>query len=99
MIELPNFVATYSGDAIWAMMVFFLACAAFPRWSTIKLAIVAIMFSFMIEFSQLYHAPWIDALRQNTFGALVLGHGFKFSDLVCYAVGVGVGCAIRKVVT
>jgi hypothetical protein len=44
-----------------------------------------------VELSQLYHAPWIDGLRQIRLAALLLGHGFLWSDLVCYAVGVGVG--------
>jgi hypothetical protein len=41
--------------------------------------------------SRLYHAPWIDSLRQIRVAALLLGHGFLWSDLVCYGVGVGVG--------
>ena len=34
------------------------------------------------------HVPWLDALRATTLGALVLGQGFLWSDIVCYAVGV-----------
>jgi hypothetical protein len=45
--------------------------------------------------SQLYHAPWIDSNRGTTLGALVLGHGFVWSDLACYAVGVGLGASIE----
>ncbi|OUS27592.1 hypothetical protein A9Q99_14205 [Gammaproteobacteria bacterium 45_16_T64] len=92
LVELPEFLALYSGDTIWAMMVFFLVCAVFPHWKIRQAAGVAIVFAFAIEFSQLYHAPWIDGIRQNTLGGLVLGFGFKVSDLVCYVVGVGLGC-------
>ncbi|MDQ3816194.1 MAG: DUF2809 domain-containing protein [Acidobacteriota bacterium] len=49
------------------------------------------LFSLAVELSQLYHAPWIDGLRQIRLAALLLGHGFLWSDLVCYGVGVGVG--------
>ena len=48
-------------------------------------------FSLMIELSQLYHAPWIDAIRRTRLGGLVLGYGFLWSDLACYAVGVVCG--------
>ena len=49
------------------------------------------LFSLTVELSQLYHAPWIDGLRQIRVAALLLGHGFLWSDLVCYGVAVGVG--------
>ncbi len=41
-----------------------------------------------VELSQLYHAPWIDSIRQTTLGGLILGFGFLWSDLACYALGV-----------
>jgi hypothetical protein len=47
--------------------------------------------AFLVEISQLYHAPWIDAIRQTTLGGLVLGFGFLRTDLVCYSVGVMIG--------
>jgi hypothetical protein len=53
-------------------------------------------FCVIIEVSQLYHAPWIDSIRGTTLGALVLGHGFVWSDLACYAVGVGLGILIER---
>jgi Protein of unknown function (DUF2809) len=39
------------------------------------------------EVSQLWHTPWLDAIRHTTVGRLMLGLGFLWSDLVCYAVG------------
>jgi hypothetical protein len=52
---------------------------------------LAISLSVLIELSQFYHAPWIDSIRQNTLGGLILGFDFVWSDLACYAVGVGLG--------
>lgn len=89
--HLPYFIATYAGDTLWTLMVFLLIGFLFPSLSTLKVAIIALLFSFGIEFSQLYHAPWIDDIRQNRFAALVLGRGFLWSDLVCYSVGVMIG--------
>ena len=43
----------------------------------------------------MYHAPWIDSIRRTTLGGLVLGFGFVWSDLACYAVGVGLGILIE----
>ena len=56
---------------------------------------MAVAFSAAIEISQLYHAPWIDSIRQTTVGGLILGFGFLWSDLVCYALGVAIGVTIE----
>lgn len=45
------------------------------------------MFFYGIELSQLYHALWIDAIRNTTLGGLIIGFGFLWSDLVCYTIG------------
>jgi len=85
---LPTFIAAYAGDALWAAMVFWIAALLLPRAKTKTLASVALIISVAVELSQLYHAPWIDSLRATRLGALALGHGFLWSDLVCYAAGV-----------
>ncbi len=46
---------------------------------------------------QLYHAPWIDSIRQTTLGGLILGFGFLCSDLACYALGVLLGVLIERI--
>jgi len=88
---LPSFVHLYIGDALWALMVFLIFGFLFPRHSTAQLALFALLFSYGIEFSQLYHAPWIDSLRQNRLGGLVLGFGFLWSDLIAYLIGISLG--------
>lgn len=89
--RLPAPIATYAPDALWALLVFVLLGALRPWRSTLWVAGVALTFAFLIELSQLYQAPWIDALRDTRLGGLILGFGFLWSDLVCYTFGVGVG--------
>lgn len=95
--ELPGFVATYAGDTLWALLVYLLATAIAPSAAVAHRALAALLFSFAIETSQLYHAPWIDALRATRLGALVLGSGFLWSDFACYAAGVSFGAATEAV--
>ena len=85
---LPDFVRLYAGDALWAATVYFLAATLWPRARIAWLAGGALTFAFAVEASQLYHAPWIDGVRSTRPGALVLGQGFLWSDLVCYTLGV-----------
>ncbi|MFY0573037.1 DUF2809 domain-containing protein [Cystobacter fuscus] len=91
---LPGFVTEYAGDTLWATLVYVGILLLWPRLSVGRAAAGALGFSLVIELSQLFHPPWLDALRANPFVALVLGRGFLVSDLFCYAVGVALGAGI-----
>ncbi|MBK7030302.1 MAG: DUF2809 domain-containing protein [Bacteroidales bacterium] len=88
---LPDWVNSYLGDTLWALMVFILLAILFPKKSSVWIALLALLFSFSIEFSQLYHAYWIDNIRHTAIGGLVLGFGFLWSDLICYTLGIAFG--------
>lgn len=92
---LPAVIATYAGDTLWALAAFFALGMVFNRASTWVVGAIALAFSVCIELSQLYHAPWIDSIRHIKVGGLILGYDFVWSDLACYAVGVGVGVLIE----
>ncbi len=93
---LPAFIAEYSGDTIWALMVFFITGFIFSTYTTFRNAVIALMFSFAIEFSQLYQAEWINSFRHTKIGGLILGYGFLWSDLICYATGILIGILLEK---
>jgi len=93
---LPQWVNLYLGDALWALMVFWMVGFAFRHKDSRWVAVVALLFSYGIELSQLYHAPWIDAIRHTTLGGLVLGFGFLWSDMLCYTVGIGAGFLLER---
>lgn len=95
---LPQIISSYSGDALWALMVFFLFSFLFNKKSTIFILVISIIFSYGIEISHLYHAPWIDSIRATTLGGLILGFGFLWSDLICYTVGIVIGAIIDKII-
>ncbi len=92
---LPWFIAAYAGDTLWALAAFLGFGLILPKATTRMVAILAMAFSVVIELSQLYHAPWIDSIRHTIIGGLILGFGFLWSDLACYAVGVGLGALIE----
>lgn len=89
-----DFVKMYVGDVLWATMVYFGCRFLFVNRSKRVSVGIALVFSYLIEVSQLYHAPWIDAIRATTFGGLVLGFGFLWSDIVCYTVGGTLGVVV-----
>ncbi|WP_426492311.1 DUF2809 domain-containing protein [Hymenobacter sp. 102] len=93
--DLPGWVMLYAGDALWALLVFWLLRGAQPRWTLMRAATLAVGIAYAVEVSQRYHAPWLDALRGTTLGGLVLGHGFLWSDLLCYTFGIALGAGLE----
>ncbi len=91
----PDLVARFGGDTLWAAMVLWLVVLFRPRLAVSRAALVAIGIAVAVEVSQRYHAPWLDALRATRLGALALGQGFLWSDLVCYVVGVALAAALE----
>jgi hypothetical protein len=93
---LPSVLADYAGDTLWAVMVFIVIGMLNTAWPSIRVARAALLISYGVEVSQLYHASWIDSVRNTRLGALVLGYGFLWSDIVCYTAGVALCLAIER---
>ena len=91
----PDYINMVLGDTIWAMMVFVGAGFVFNKWSIIKVAFATILFCYVVELSQLYHATWIDEIRNTTLGGLVLGFGFLWSDILAYSIGVFIAAILE----
>ncbi len=101
----PAFIATYGGDTLYATLwvQLFGGLAALlppsrggPRRSVTQIAVEGFGVSAAVEFSQRFHPAWLDAIRATTLGGLVLGHGFLWSDMVCYAVGAVIGGGLER---
>jgi hypothetical protein len=91
-------LAEYAGDTLWALMLFLLVCTLLAGRPVLVRAAISLALAFLVEISQLYHAPWIDAIRQTTLGGLVLGFGFLWTGLVCYSVGIALGVVTESVI-
>ncbi|MGY3346585.1 glucose dehydrogenase [Bradyrhizobium sp. USDA 4474] len=90
-LGLPAFVVKYGGSLLWATMVFLLVGLLLPRLPRSQLAVIAMAVAAVVEFSRLVHTPWLDAFRLTTAGALLLGRIFSLWNLAAYAVGIGFG--------
>jgi Protein of unknown function (DUF2809) len=83
----PSVLEKYPGDALWAVAVYIAWAFVLPKQSRFILLALAMGTSFLVEFSQLYHAPWIDSIRSNSIGHLFLGSTYNAMDLVAYSIG------------
>ncbi len=97
--QFPAVLGTHPGDALWALMVYMLVAFFRPAVAAPRLAGMALAVAYLVEFSQLYQAPWINAIRATTLGHLVLGTGFEWLDLCAYAVGVAFGLLVDRAVS
>jgi hypothetical protein len=93
---LHDWLAAYAGDTLWGLCVYLAWSVVVPGKSMTRRGVCALLIAWTVEVSQLYQAPWINELRRTTAGALALGQGFLWSDLVCYAAGVGTGVVIES---
>lgn len=88
---LPTLLGKYPGDALWAIMILVGIALLRPDIAPRKLALLALSICCLVELSQLYQAPWINSIRANRFGHLILGTTFSWPDIYAYAVGVILG--------
>lgn len=96
LVPLPAPLAKYGGDALWALVVFFGLGFIYPRAATTRVGLIAIGFAWAIEFSQLYHADWIDGIRATLPGRLILGTTFNSPDLLAYVAGIALGVLAER---
>lgn len=93
---LPLFAAQNTGDMLWSMMVYFGFRFLLVRKSLFTALWLSFLFSFGIEFSQLYQDDWINQIRDTLLGALILGKGFLTVDLIRYTAGTMIAIVLDK---
>ncbi len=77
-----------TGDALWAMMVFCLWRIILVKQSLRLVAIISLMHSFLVEFSQILRWSWLVSFRSTFIGHMMLGQGFLWTDLLAYLIGI-----------
>jgi hypothetical protein len=86
------------GDTLWATMFYLLIILLLPNVRTVVAAAMTVAITFGIEFLKLYHAPWIDSLRANVIGGMILGHAFIWHDFLSYILGTALGVLLDRIV-
>ncbi|MFK7775845.1 MAG: DUF2809 domain-containing protein, partial [Saprospiraceae bacterium] len=93
---IPMLIYPYLGDLLYCLMYYWIIGFLFPKMSYVKVLLGAMAICFAIEISQLVRVDWLNEIRNTTFGKLVLGNGFLWSDLVCYTLGGLLGVGLEK---
>jgi len=94
----PGFLATYTGDVVWAVMFALIGRFLWPRMARRPLIVGTAIMTLAIEFLQLWQVPWMVWLRAQPIIGFLLGNAFVWSDVACLIVGCviawGVDCAV-----
>ncbi|MCB6602940.1 DUF2809 domain-containing protein, partial [Erysipelatoclostridium ramosum] len=61
--SLPNWFREYGGDTLWSMMMYGIFALLFPHARAKTLFIATLLFSYLIECSQLLDYDWLNTLR------------------------------------
>ncbi len=93
-LPMPGVVRDYGGDLLSATCIFFGVRFSLPRLTLMICTFIGYLACLLIELQQLITWTPLRKLRDETPADILLGHGFLWSDLVCYAVGVGIGAAV-----
>jgi hypothetical protein len=67
----------YLGSALWGSMVYSLMAGLMPNANPVRIAITATIVAASVEFSQLWHADMLDAVRSTRIGVLLIGKFFS----------------------
>jgi len=77
----------YLGDVLYQIFLILLIIFIFPQASTRWTSLGVFITSSLIEFLQLWHPPFLQAIRATLLGRLMLGTTFSWEDFLFYAVG------------
>jgi hypothetical protein len=95
-LGLPAFFVKYGGSLLWGTMVFFSAAMVARGQSRPRIALISISIAVCVELFRLVHAPWLDAFRLTTAGALMLGRIFSPWNMPAYGVGIIFGMLLDR---
>ena len=84
-----QWIHNYAGDILIEIFLCVLLFITLPKkLKKIQLIIIiVIIFTTIIEFSQLIQTPFLNQLRQYFLGRLILGTTFSWLDFPCYILG------------
>ncbi|MBR0117669.1 MAG: DUF2809 domain-containing protein [Prevotella sp.] len=86
------------GDALWAMMVFCFWRIILVKKGLPFVALISLIHSYLVEFSQLIRWPWLMSFRSTFIGHMMLGQGFLWIDLLAYLIGISLICWVFHVI-
>ncbi|MGE6355598.1 DUF2809 domain-containing protein [Flavobacterium sp. NPDC079362] len=98
MSRKTDLIPLSTGDFLYAVMMYVFIRILMIDKKGIQIMITSLLICYGIEFSQLYHANWIDELKNTLLGRYTLGQGFLWTDILAYTMGILLAFGIERIV-
>ncbi|MEC4004810.1 DUF2809 domain-containing protein [Flavobacterium sp. SUN052] len=82
-----QFIRPIFGDYLASILVFYLL-ATFLKNDLNKIAIISLLISYTIEFSQYFHILELFHLDKIKILKIILGNSFSWTDMLAYTLGI-----------
>jgi hypothetical protein len=86
----------YAGAIVYEIFWVVLFGAILPKVRRWRIAVSVFAATCGLEFLQLYHPPFLEAIRSNFFGRALIGNGFDRWDFAYYVIGSAIGWGICR---
>ena len=80
--------SNHLGYSIWAFSLYFLIRIIFARQKIVINMTATFTLSLLVEISQLIETPFLNKIRENYVGGLIIGFGWHATDLLAYLAGI-----------
>ncbi len=92
----PGWLRDASGGVAYVVFWMLVVAATKPMIPAFRLAAAVLAITCGVEFLQLWHPAWLEAIRQTLAGRLILGTTFDWLDFPPYAVGAVLGWSVLR---
>jgi hypothetical protein len=92
-----EFICNRMGGIIYVIFFIVLASLAFPKARPIKLSLIVLGITSLLELSQLIHNDILDDFRTNFIFRALFGNVFNAFDFLYYIIGALVGFGILNI--
>jgi len=86
-----SFVSNHLGGVIYVVFFIFLASLFFPKTNALKLSLIVLAITCLLEITQLIQTKFLNELREYFVVHALIGSSFNWNDVPFYAIGGGIG--------
>ena len=93
---LPEWLRDAAGGVCYVCLMALLVRLARPLMTPLAAAAAALAVTCAVEFAQLWHPAWLEAVRATLPGRLALGTTFSWSDFPPYFAGAALAAWLKR---
>ncbi|MFW5886843.1 MAG: DUF2809 domain-containing protein [Bacteroidota bacterium] len=86
-----SFVNNHLGGVLYVVFFIFLASLFFPKTNALKLSLIVLAITCLLEFTQLIQTKFINELREYFLVHALIGSSFNLIDIFWYIIGAYLG--------